>query len=209
MGQECGGRPGRGCPHRHPGPREQELGAAGNEWGSAGGAVGRQGSQANRECRCNPRRPRSKHRGGGDPGRGPAPAGGSPPRCHVPPASGSARTRCSLRLRGAPSHGGARARPRSGADTGAGRASRPREQTPPGLDPGHCATDPPPGSLRPRPAPCRRRLRDVIAPRHNRFLLPVCEALTNAGLWGVLPPLNLCGYTRERLGRSSKLGRRS
>lgn len=71
-----------------------------------------------------------QHRGGGDPGRSPAPAGGSPPRCHVPPASGSARTRCSLRLREAPSHEGARARPRWGADTGASRAGRPRAQPP-------------------------------------------------------------------------------
>lgn len=99
--------------------------------------------------------------GGGDPGRGRAPEGGSPPRCHVPPASGSARTRCSLRLRGAPSHGGTRPRPRWGADTGAGRAGRPRSLPPPGLDPGHCAAAPPPSSLRLRPAPCRWRLSDV------------------------------------------------
>lgn len=70
--------------------------------GRGGGAVGTPGRQGD------PVYPSAatQRGGGGDPGRGPAPVGGSPPRCHVPPASGSARTRCSLRLRGAPSHGG-------------------------------------------------------------------------------------------------------
>lgn len=131
--------------------------AAGNEWGPAGGAVG----TVDRRGDCVYLPMAGQMGGGRDPGRGPAPAVGSPPRCHVPPASGSARTRCSLRLRGAPSHGGTRARPRWGADTGAGRASRPRALSPPGLDPGHCAAAPPPGSLRLRPAPCRWRLSDV------------------------------------------------
>jgi hypothetical protein len=71
------------------------------------GTRGRGGGEAKPtgSPRCDPRRP-AQSRGSGDPGRGPAPAGGSPPRCHVPPVSGSARTRCSLRLRGVPSHGG-------------------------------------------------------------------------------------------------------
>lgn len=49
MGQECGGQPGRGCLHGRPGPREQELGAAGNEWGTGGEAVGRRGRRTDGE----------------------------------------------------------------------------------------------------------------------------------------------------------------
>lgn len=98
MGQECGGRPGRGCPHGHHGPREQELRAAGNEWGPAGGAVGQRGRRADGESGCNPRRPRSTEAAGTQAAAGPLRAAHlrdvmflPPPAPHGPAArSGSA-----------------------------------------------------------------------------------------------------------------------
>lgn len=142
---------GRGCPHGHPGPREQELGAAGNEWGPAGGAAGKPSRRG--VPGVTPGGPRSPEAAGTQAAARPLRAAHlrdvmflPSPAPHGPAArSGSAGYRHME---------GARARPRSGADTGAGRAGRPRAHNPlPGLDPGHCAAAPPPGSLRPRPRP--------------------------------------------------------
>lgn len=119
-----------GCPHGHPGPREQELGAAGNEWGPAGGAVGQRGRRADGETRCTPLRPGSTEAAGTQAAARPLRAAHlrdvmflPPPAPHGPAARSGAAGR---RHMGGPERGPA-GEPTPVQAEPAGRANNPRQ----------------------------------------------------------------------------------
>lgn len=160
-----------GCPHGHPGPREQELGAAGNEWGPAGGAVGQRGRRADGETRCTPLRPGSTEAAGTQAAARPLRAAHlrdvmflPPPAPHGPAARSGAAGR---RHMGGPERGPA-GEPTPVQAEPAGRANNPRQAWIPD------AARPP--RLRP-PPPLAAGAGVTSAPRRLHFRLPFCPAL--------------------------------